>query len=82
MSKVHCKDCAHFKEGPWDATKTGCWHPDNMSMTQGAAFLDEQQEPGDHEKINLRGGSVVIGGGSDLDDAGESCERVELSFVV
>ena len=55
MSKVHCKDCAHYKEGPWQATKTGCWHPDNMSTSLSAAFNDEQQEPGDHEAINLRG---------------------------
>ena len=55
MSKVDCKNCAHFKEGPWEATKTGCWHPEHMSTALSAAFNDEQQEPGDHEKINLRG---------------------------
>ncbi len=26
-----------------------------MKVTQKEAFLDQQQQPGDHERINLRG---------------------------
>jgi len=55
MSKHDCKTCAHFKQAPWDAAKTGCWHPDNMDTKLGAAFNDEQQLPGNHVKLNLRG---------------------------
>lgn len=55
MLKVDCKDCRHFREAPYAAPVTGCWHPDNMKVTQKDAFLDEQQRPGDHKKINLRG---------------------------
>lgn len=55
MIKVHCKDCRWFREAPYEAKRTGCWHPDHMKVTQKDAFLDQQQEPGNHRKINLRG---------------------------
>ena len=34
---------------------TGCWLPKNMVSKQDAKYLDEQQTPGNHEKINVRG---------------------------
>ena len=55
MTKVACKDCRHFREAPYQAPRTGCWHPDHVVARQKEAFLDEQQLPGDHRKINLRG---------------------------
>ena len=55
MIKVSCSDCTHFREAPYQAPLTGCWHPDNMKVTQKEAFLDQQQQPGNHRKINLRG---------------------------
>ena len=55
MTKVYCKDCRHFREAPYDAPRTGCWHPDNLVVRQKDAFLDEQQVPGDHRRINRRG---------------------------
>jgi hypothetical protein len=53
--RVDCEDCLHLKRAPYEASRTGCWHPDFMQQRQKDAFLDEQQIPGDHEKINLRG---------------------------
>lgn len=55
MKKVLCKNCRHFLEAPYEAPHTGCWHPDNMTVKQKLAYLDEQRKPGDHERINLRG---------------------------
>jgi hypothetical protein len=55
MKRVACKDCLHFREAPYDAPRTGCWHPAHMLVTQKEAFLDQQQAPGNHRKINLRG---------------------------
>ncbi len=55
MTSVLCKDCSHFREAPYEANITGCWHPDNLQITQKEAFLDQQQQPGNHRKINLRG---------------------------
>lgn len=55
MIRVDCKDCIHFRTAPYQAPITGCWHPDNMKATQKEAFLDQQQQPGDHRRINLRG---------------------------
>lgn len=55
MIRVNCEDCRHFRRAPYEANLTGCWHPDNMKVTQKEAFLDEQQRPGDHRRINLRG---------------------------
>jgi hypothetical protein len=53
--RVECRDCRHFKLAPYDAPRTGCWFPDYMQQRQKDAFLKEQEIPGDHEKINLRG---------------------------
>lgn len=55
MKKVFCKDCRHFRTAPYDAPRTGCWHPDNLVVRQKDAYLDEQQVPGDHRRINRRG---------------------------
>lgn len=55
MPPVRCEDCVHFRRAPYEAPRTGCYHPDNMKVKQKEAFLDQQQQPGDHEKINLRG---------------------------
>lgn len=55
MTPVDCHDCRHFREAPYRANITGCWHPDRMRITQKEAFLDEQRQPGDQRKINLRG---------------------------
>jgi len=54
MIKVYCKACRWYREAPYEANITGCWHPENMKVTQKEAFLDQQQQPGDHKKINLR----------------------------
>jgi hypothetical protein len=53
--KVDCQDCRYFKRAPYEASRTGCWFPDFMQAKQKDAFLQEQEVPGDHEKINLRG---------------------------
>ena len=53
--RVECKDCRYFKEAPYEASRTGCWYPEFMEQTQKDAFLKQQELPGDHEKINLRG---------------------------
>ncbi len=58
--KVECRNCVHFREYPYgDGTvwkrKTGCYHPELMVQKQSDGFLKEQQVPGDHEKLNLRG---------------------------
>jgi hypothetical protein len=53
--KVECRDCKHFREAPYTAPRTGCYHPDLMQQKQKDLFLKEQEIPGDHEKINLRG---------------------------
>ena len=55
MIKVACKDCIHFRTKPYEAAHTGCWNPDLMESSQKDAYLDQQQLPGDHRKINLRG---------------------------
>jgi hypothetical protein len=55
MKKVACKDCRHYRKAPYEALRTGCWHPDHMVVSQKEAFLDQQQLPGDAVKINLRG---------------------------
>ncbi|MEX1023883.1 MAG: hypothetical protein WD226_02295 [Planctomycetota bacterium] len=51
----HCRDCTHFRSAPYEAKQAGCYFPANMSQKQSARYLDEQQQPGDHRKINLRG---------------------------
>jgi len=53
--RVDCEDCRYLQRAPYEAPRTGCWHADFMQQRQKDAFLDEQQIPGDHEKINLRG---------------------------
>jgi len=53
--KVDCHDCIYFRSAPYQARREGCYFPGNMPQRQKDAFLDEQQLPGDHEKINLRG---------------------------
>ena len=55
MTKVRCEDCRHFKAAPYEAPASGCFHADHMKVTQKEAFLDQQQQPGNHEQINLRG---------------------------
>ena len=52
---VRCVDCVHFRSAPYEAGREGCYLPANMSSKQTAAYLDEQQIPGDHWKINIRG---------------------------
>jgi len=54
-AKNDCRDCVHFRSAPYEARVAGCYFPDNMPSKQTAFYLDEQQLPGDHEKINLRG---------------------------
>ena len=53
--KAHCPACVHFRSAPYEARIAGCYLEKNMPSKQKAAFLDEQQIPGDHEKINRRG---------------------------
>lgn len=55
MRQNDCKDCRHFRQAPYEAAHTGCWHPDHLKVSQKDAFLDEQQKPGDHRRINFRG---------------------------
>ena len=52
---VSCTDCRHFRAAPYEAKNAGCYFPDNMDGKQKDAFLDEQQMPGDHERINRNG---------------------------
>ena len=52
---VRCADCRHFRSAPYEAKKAGCYLPANMQGKQKDAFLDEQQLPGDHERINRDG---------------------------
>jgi hypothetical protein len=55
MKKVECKNCRHFRRAPYDAPRTGCWLPEFMVVKQKDRFLDEQQIPGDHRRINQHG---------------------------
>lgn len=55
MAQVACKNCRHFREAPYEAAHTGCWHPDHLTVTQKEAFLDQQQQPGNHQRINFEG---------------------------
>ena len=52
---ANCQTCQHFKSKPYEAPHTGCYHPDNMEVKQKEAYLDQQQLPGDHRKLNLMG---------------------------
>ena len=53
--RVECRNCVHFRSAPYEARLAGCYLPKNMVSKQKAAYLDEQQQPGDHEKINRNG---------------------------
>lgn len=53
--RVECRNCVHFRSAPYEARKAGCYFEKNMVSKQKAAFLDEQQLPGDHELINRNG---------------------------
>jgi len=53
--RVECRDCRYFKSAPYEAPYTGCYHPEFMVSKQKDAFLKQQELPGDHRKINLRG---------------------------
>lgn len=52
---VECEQCIHFRRAPYQALRTGCYHPDLMVAKQKAAYLDEQQIPGDHTVLNRNG---------------------------
>ena len=54
-NRVHCSDCTHFRAAPHQSRISGCFKDTNMTNRQKEACLDEQQIPGDHEKLNLRG---------------------------
>jgi hypothetical protein len=51
----NCADCKHFRRAPDEVKRDGCYHPELMRASQKDAYLDEQQIPGDHKKLNLRG---------------------------
>jgi hypothetical protein len=50
-----CGKCVHFRTAPYSAPRTGCYHPEHMLSKQKDAYLKEQEIPGDHRKLNLRG---------------------------
>lgn len=50
-----CDRCVHFRDAPYQARIAGCYHPEHMRVKQSARYLDEQQVPGDHERINRNG---------------------------
>ncbi len=50
-----CRRCRHFRSAPYEARLEGCYFPDNMVSKQSAGYLDEQQQPGRHDKINRKG---------------------------
>jgi hypothetical protein len=54
-SPADCRRCRHFRRAPYEAKFEGCYLEKNMVSKQKQACLDEQQLPGNHEKINLRG---------------------------
>ncbi|MFT5286502.1 MAG: hypothetical protein ACI8TQ_002671 [Planctomycetota bacterium] len=54
-NQVHCTDCIHFRSAPYQARIAGCFLESNMPGRQKDAYLNEQQIPGNHEIINLRG---------------------------
>ncbi|MSR63946.1 MAG: hypothetical protein EXS08_16090 [Planctomycetes bacterium] len=53
--KVACQNCVHFRSRPYEAKFEGCYLEKNMPSKQKLLCLDEQQLPGNHVKINLRG---------------------------
>jgi len=54
-AKANCRTCRHFRSAPFEAKFEGCYLEKNMVSKQKQACLDEQQLPGDHRRINLRG---------------------------
>jgi len=54
-ARADCHRCVHFRAAPYQAKFEGCYLEKNMVSKQKQACLDEQQLPGDHVKINLRG---------------------------
>jgi hypothetical protein len=54
-TRVDCRTCKHFRSAPYEARLEGCYLEKNMVSRQKQAFLDEQQQPGNHEKINFHG---------------------------
>ena len=54
-AKVECRNCSHFRSRPYEARFEGCYLEKNMVSKQKLMSLDEQQLPGNHVKINLRG---------------------------
>ena len=50
-----CERCVHLRRAPQEAHQTGCYHPDNMVAKQKAAYLNQQQIPGDHRVVNRDG---------------------------
>ena len=51
--RVECRRCTHFRSAPYEAKIEGCYLAANMVSKQSASYLDEQQLPGRHDKINL-----------------------------
>lgn len=54
-AQADCRNCLHFRGAPYEARFEGCYLEKNMLSKQKQACLDEQQLPGDHRKLNLRG---------------------------
>jgi len=55
-ARADCRLCVHFRSAPYQAKFEGCYLAKNMVSKQKQACLDEQQLPGDHRKLNARGG--------------------------
>jgi hypothetical protein len=53
--KAECRNCVHFRSAPYEARVVGCYLAGNMESKQSARYLDEQQLPGNHDKINRNG---------------------------
>jgi len=54
-AQVDCRNCTHFRSAPYEARVEGCYLEKNMPSKQKMLCLDEQQQPGDHNKINFHG---------------------------
>jgi len=54
-TRAECTNCLHFRSAPYEAKFEGCYLEKNMASKQKQMCLNEQQLPGDHVKINLRG---------------------------
>ena len=55
MTQADCNACRHFRSAPYEARIDGCFHPDNMKVSQTAGYLKEEETPGNHRVINRRG---------------------------